>query len=94
MRRLSVINWQRTQTQYIGVIQTVDRFIPNSLKVKNMGRGESVIVGEIAGTHEKDWYALAYNKVDMDFDEAHDRAIATLNRENELRAAGKPSLAG
>jgi hypothetical protein len=30
----------------------------------------------------------------MDFEEARGRAIATLNRENELRIAGKPSLAG
>ncbi|MGQ9676633.1 MAG: hypothetical protein ACUVX1_13305 [Chloroflexota bacterium] len=94
MQRLSIMRWQQTQTQYIGVIQTIDRFKPGSLKVHDLGRGESVIVGELAGTYRKDWYALAYNRADMDFDEARTRGIATLNRENELRAAGKPSLAG
>ena len=93
MRRLSIISWQRTQSQFIGIIQSLDHFVPDSLKVRSLSNGESVIIGEIVGTREKDWYAVAYNKADMDFDEARHRAIATLNKENELRAAGKPSLA-
>ena len=93
MQRLTFVRWQQTQTQYIGVIQVIERFVPGSLKVRSLGQGESVIVGELADTHRKDWYALAYNRADMDFEEARSRGIATLNRENELRAAGKPSLA-
>ena len=56
-------------------------------------QGDEITVGEITGTHEKDWYALAYNKADMEFEEAHERAIATLTKENDLRAAGKRSQA-
>jgi hypothetical protein len=92
MRRLSIINWQRTQTQFIGVIQALDLFVPGSLKVRALGNGESAIVGELNDTHKLDWYALAYNKADMEFEEARGQAIATLNKENDLRTAGKPSL--
>ncbi len=91
MVRLSIIEWQRTQGQYVAVLQTLDHFTPNTLKRIPLGRGESVVTGQLKGSVRRDWYALAYNRQDMDFEEARQRAKATLAAENERRAAGKPS---
>lgn len=91
MVRLSIIEWQRTQGQYVAVLQTLDHFNSNTLKRIPLKRGENVITGQLVGSVQRDWYALAYNQQDMDFDEARLRARATLDAENERRKAGKPS---
>jgi len=90
MPRLSIMQWQRTSSQYIGILQSLDNFVPGTIKIHRLGPGESVLVGTLARGGRKDWYALAYDKADMDFEDARSRATATVEAENTLRAAGKP----
>lgn len=91
-QRLSVIRWTQTQSQYVALLGLPEQFRIDTLKRRNLGRGESVLIGERTPGIERDWYALAYERADMEFEEARQQAMATLAAENERRAAGKPSL--
>lgn len=92
VQRLSIIRWQQTQGKYVGILQAPERFKPNSLRAREIARGATVLEGELLGTFQKDWYCISFPKEDMDFDEARERARELLERENQRRAAGKPSL--
>ncbi len=94
MQRLTVIRWQQTQGKYVGVIQDAQRFKPETLKPRPVGNMATVLVGEWVGGYQKDWYCITFPKEEMEFDEARERAMAILEKENQLRTAGKPSLAG
>ncbi len=89
--KLSIIEWQRTQGQYVAILQTRDHFKLDTLKRIPLGRGETLIAGQLVGSMQRDWYALAYSQPDMEFDEARQRAKATVTAENARRATGKPS---
>ncbi len=92
MQRLSIVRWQQTQGQYVGIIQALERFKPNSLRPREVGDMATVLEGELLGTAQKDWYCISLPKEEMEFDEARERARSILDTENQLRAAGKPSL--
>lgn len=94
MQRLSIIRWQQTQGQYVGVIQDIQRFKPETLKPKPVGNMTTVVVGELVGGYQRDWYCVTLPKEEMEFDEARERARALVDEENQRRAEGKPSLAG
>lgn len=92
VQRLSIIRWQQTQGKYVGILQAPDRFRPDSIRAREISGGATVLEGELLGTVQKDWYCISFPKEDMEFDEARERAMALLETENRLRAAGKPSL--
>jgi hypothetical protein len=94
IQRLSIIRWQQTQGKYVGILQDVQRFKPDTLQPKPVGNMATVLVGELAGSYQKEWYCITLPKEEMEFDEARERAIAILETENQRRAAGKPSLTG
>ncbi|MHB0870470.1 MAG: hypothetical protein ACYC66_04845 [Chloroflexota bacterium] len=94
MQRLSIIRWQQTQGKYVGVIQDQQRFKPETLRQREVGQGATVLVGELVGTYQKEWYCITFPKEELEFEEARERARAILEMENQRRAAGKPSLAG
>lgn len=92
MDRLSIIRWQQTQGKYVGVILDATRFKPETLSPKAVDNGATVLVGELVGTYQREWYCITFPKEEMEFDEARELAGAVLNTENGRRAAGKPSL--
>ncbi len=89
MQRLSIIRWQQTQGRYVGVIQDAQRFKPETLKPKSVGEGATVLIGELVGSYQKEWYCISFPKEEMEFEEARERARAILETENQGRAAGK-----
>ena len=93
MQRLSIIRWQQTQGKYVGILQDAQQFKADTLKQRSVGNLATVLVGEVAGTYQKEWYCITFPKDELEFEEARERARATLDAENALRAAGKPSLA-
>lgn len=92
MQRLLILRWQQTQGKYVGTLELLERFTPGSLKPKQVTGGATVVVGELAGTFQKDWYCISFPKEEMEFEEARERARALVEMENQRRAAGKPSL--
>ncbi len=92
MQRLSIMRWQQTQGKYVGLLQDATRFKPETLKPKAVGNGATVLVGELVGGYQKEWYCITFPKGEMEFEEARERAGAVLDAENARRAAGKPTL--
>lgn len=92
MQRLSILRWQQTQGNYVAILQSLDRFKPNSIRPKRVGRDATVLEAELLGTAQRDWYCISFPKEEMEFEEARERARALLDTENQRRAAGKPSL--
>ena len=92
MQRLAITRWQQTQGKYVGILQDLQRFKPETLKPREVGQGATVLVGELAGTFQREWYCITFPKEELEFEEARQRAMAILEAENQRRAAGKPSL--
>ncbi len=77
---LSIIEWKRTPGQYIAILQVLDRFEAGSIKESERHGFETILGGTLRGTTQTDWYALAYNRRELEFDEARDLARKTLDR--------------
>ncbi len=90
--RLRILEWKNTTTLYIATVQALDSFVPSSLHELKRKGAEIWMVGRLKGSGREDLYALGYRKYDMDFDEARERAIATIERYNALSDAGKDPL--
>jgi hypothetical protein len=80
---LRIIEWKRTTTQYVALLQVSDRFEPNSIKEIERHGPETVLGGTLRGTMLTDWYALAYDRREVEFDEARDMARSSLERYRE-----------
>ncbi len=82
---LSVIDWKRTNSQYVAILQSLDRFDPASIRPIQRRGMETVLGGTLKGSVELDWYALAYDRNELEFAEARDMARQTLDqlREND-----------
>lgn len=78
----SIIEWKRTTTQYVAILQAADRFDPATIRPLEKNGPETILVGRLRGTNQEDWYALAYDRNELDFDEARDMARARID---ELR---------
>lgn len=77
---LGVQEWKRTEGQYVAILQSIDRFESGSIREIEKRKGEIVLGGIIRGTDQTDWYALAYDRNEWDFDEARLRAREALDR--------------
>jgi len=86
MSSLGIVDWKRTSSQYVAILQSLDRFEPNSIREVSRSNGEIILAGVLKGTNETDWYALAYDRNEFEFDEARTRARAALDR---YRAANR-----
>lgn len=80
---LRIIEWKRTTTQYVAILQVSERFEPNSIKELERRGPETVLGGVLRGTMRSDWYALAYDRRELDFEEARDMAKQALERYRE-----------
>jgi len=77
---IGIQEWKRTERQYVAILQAMDRFEPGTIREIEKGKGEIVLGGVIRGTDQTDWYALAYDRNEWDFDEARARARQALDR--------------
>jgi len=80
---IGIIEWKRTSTQYVAILQVADRFEPGSIKEVEKHGPETILGGTLVGTMKTDWYALAYSLMDLEFAEAKEMARATLERYRE-----------
>lgn len=84
---LGIQEWKRTERQYVAILQSMDRFEPGTIREIEKHNGEIVLGGTLRGTDATDWYAIAYDRNEWDFDEARARARQALER---YRAAQRP----
>jgi hypothetical protein len=80
---LGIVDWKRTSSQYVAILQSMDRFETNTIKEVSKKNGETVLAGTLRGTDITDWYAIAYDRNEYEFDEARTRARAALDRYRE-----------
>jgi hypothetical protein len=88
-RPKSVIEWKRTPGQYVAILEPLDAFEARSIReLKRIGP-ETILVGTLQATGREDWYALAYSRNDLEFEEARTMARASLDRyREEAQASG------
>lgn len=77
---LRIIEWKRTTTQYVALLQVAERFEPGSIREIERHGPETILGGIIRGTTKTDWYALAYDRRELDFEEAKEMARNALDR--------------
>jgi hypothetical protein len=77
---LSIIEWKRTSSQYVAILQALDRFEPGTIRELERTNLETVLGGTLRGINKVDWYALAYNRNELEFEEAKEMARHTLDR--------------
>lgn len=80
MATLGIQEWKRTSGQYVAILQSLDRFEPGSIREMGKTNGETILGGVLRGTTETDWYALAYDRNEWEFEEARNRAREALDR--------------
>ena len=79
-RPKGIINWTRTTSQFVAILENLDQFDPRTIRELRKRGPETILVGRLRGTTEEDWYALAYNRMDLEFEEARTLARAALER--------------
>lgn len=79
-RPKSVIEWKRTPGQYVAIVEPLDSFETRSIRELKRQGPETILVGTLRQTGEDDWYALAYSRNDLEFDEARTLARQALER--------------
>ena len=77
---LRIIEWKRTTTQYVALLQVAERFEAGSIQELERQGPETILGGTLRGTAKTDWYALAYDLREVEFDEAKEMARKTLER--------------
>ncbi len=80
---LGIMDWKRTSSQYVAILQSLDRFEANSIREIAKKNGETILAGKLRETDETDWYAIAYDRNEYEFDEARTRAREALDRYRE-----------
>ena len=80
---LSIIDWKRTPGQYIAILQSLERFDQQSIREIEKNGFETVLGGTLRGTSITDWYALAYNRRELEVEEAKTMARQSLDRYRE-----------
>lgn len=85
MASLGIQEWKRTNSQYVAILQSVERFEPNTIREIAKKNGETILGGTLRGTDQTDWYAIAYDRMEWDFDEAREHAHQALDRYRETQ---------
>ncbi|HUE75915.1 MAG TPA: hypothetical protein VMP10_03725 [Chloroflexota bacterium] len=76
----NIIEWKRTTGQFVAILEAVDRFEPGTIREIKRHGPETVLGGMLRGTTNIEWYALAYNRNDLEWDEARALARETLDK--------------
>ena len=79
-RPKSVIEWKRTPGRFVAILEPLDLFDKDSIRELKPTGPETVLIGAIRATGREEWYALAYDRRDLEFDEARTMARASLER--------------
>lgn len=79
-RPKSVIEWKRTPGQFVAILEPLDEFEPRTIRELKRSGPETILVGTIRSSGRDEWYALAYSRHDLEFDEARTLARAALER--------------
>ena len=77
---LGIIEWKRTPGQFVAILQVLDRFESGSIHELEKHGPETILGGTLRGTVTTDWYAIAYDRRELDFDEARAAARQALER--------------
>jgi hypothetical protein len=85
---LGILEWKRTSGQFVAILQSMERFDKTTIKELSKQNGETVLAGILLGTDITDWYAIAYDRNEYEFDEARTRARAALDRYRETNPFG------
>lgn len=80
---LNIIEWKRTAEKYVAVLQAMDRFDVTTIREIERHGFETILGGELRGTDRTEWYALAYDRNELEFEEAKAMARQTLDRYRE-----------
>jgi len=84
-RTLTVIEWKRTEGHYVAVLQALSRFQPGSIRQYSRQGFETVLVGRLSGQTDEDWYAIAYDRRELEFDEAREKAKEAAKNLSQMR---------
>lgn len=79
-RPKAVIEWKRTPGQYVAILEPLDLFEPQSIRELKRTGPETILVGTLRSTGRDEWYALAYSRNDLEYEEARVMARAALER--------------
>jgi hypothetical protein len=79
-RPKTIIEWKRTPGQYVAILEPLQQFDATSIRELKKQGPETILVGRRRDGDGEDWYALAYSRYDLEFDEARDMAKAALER--------------
>ncbi len=79
-RPRGIIEWKRTGGQYVAILEPLDQFEARSIHELQKRGPETVLAGKLKQTGDEEWYALAYSRFDLEFEEARAMAQATLER--------------
>lgn len=79
-RPKGIIEWKRTPGQYVAILEPLDQFDPKSIRELKKKGPETILVGKLRISDHEEWYALAYSRMDLEFDEARTLARAALER--------------
>lgn len=80
---MNIIEWKRTASQYVAVLQSMDRFDVSTIRELERHGFETILGGRLLGSERTEWYALAYDRNELEFDEAKALARETLDRYRE-----------
>jgi hypothetical protein len=80
---LGIQEWKRTSSQYVAILQSLERFEAGTIREIAKKNGETILAGTLRGTIDTDWYAIAYDRNEYEFDEARLKAREALDRYRE-----------
>lgn len=79
-RPKAIIEWKRTPGRYVAILEPLEQFEARSIRELKPNGPETILVGMVRGTDREEWYAIAYSRNDLEFDEARTMARAALDR--------------
>ena len=79
-RPKSIIEWKRTPGKYVAILEPLEQFEARSIRELPAKGPEVILVGTLRGTESVEWYAIAYDRNLLEFDEARTMARAALDR--------------
>lgn len=79
-RPKSIIEWKRTPSQFVAILEPLELFEARSIRELRREGPETILVGTLRETGSDDWYALAYSRMDLEFEEARAMALQRLER--------------
>ncbi|HLG50507.1 MAG TPA: hypothetical protein VKY56_02595 [Chloroflexota bacterium] len=80
MATLGIQEWKRTERQYVAILQSIERFEPGTIREIEKHHGQTILGGVLRGTDVTDWYALAFDRNEWEFEEARALARQALDR--------------